>query len=284
MSESGDSEYEIAPEEFEEADNFVDFPETTSNDNAILTSAPTDTQKLTGTETTGIKEESTTDEVVSEKIDRLISDRLGQEPETENAVDATPVGEVPDLPSYTEEELEEIKSQVISLKDLGNSLYRSGHSYGAMAEYTKAIELCRKQLDETRSVLHANRAACHVSCSEYKEAEEDCNSAIELNAKYLKALLRRGQVREKLEKLAPALEDYKSVLELDPRNGPALEAARRLPREIEVQQEKMKEECVEKLKDLGNLVLKPFGLSTDNFKMVQNPETGGYNIQFDQNR
>ena len=41
-------------------------------------------------------------------------------------------------------------------------------------------------------------------------------------------------------------------------------------------------ERVDNLKKLGNMCLKPFGLSTNNFKMEQN-ESGSYNIQFQQN-
>jgi hypothetical protein len=39
-----------------------------------------------------------------------------------------------------------------------------------------------------------------------------------------------------------------------------------------------------KLKDLGNSILGNFGLSMDSFNAVQDPKTGSYNIQFNQNK
>ena len=229
-------------------------------------------------------------------IDKVISSNLGQDPvdfeskesttaaatsESYSESQSKEVSEIVAVP-YTDEELDRIRNEVLNLKDEANKLYKLDEYPAAMEIYGRGLELCRSQLDDLRSVLFSNRAACHLSLSGYSEAEDDCTKAIELNEKYVKALSRRACAREKLEKLSLALEDYESVIKLQPDSKPALEAVRRLPKEIEVQQEKMKEECISKLKDLGNLVLKPFGLSTNNFNMVQNSETGGYNIQFSQ--
>ena len=81
--------------------------------------------------------------------------------------------------------------------------------------------------------------------------------------------------------LDEALTDYQTVLKLDPRNVTANKAVRELPAKIEERNEKMKAEMMDNLKKLGNMVLKPFGLSTENFKLEQN-EGGSYNIQFNQ--
>lgn len=194
------------------------------------------------------------------------------------------VQEVPTVTPYTDEELPAILQQVLAIKTEGNTLYSAGEHYAAMQEYSKGIELCRLQCDKQRSVLHGNRAACHLAKEEHKEADEDCTTALELDPHYVKVIARRAGIREKLDNLSGALQDYQSVLEHDPRHAGAISAARRLPDQIKAQQEKMKEECMDKLKDLGNLVLKPFGLSTSNFNMVQDPNSGGYNIQFNQKK
>ena len=74
------------------------------------------------------------------------------------------------------------------------------------------------------------------------------------------------------------------MVELEPRHVEANRAVRRLPAKIEERNERMKAEMFDNLKKLGNMCLGPFGLSTDNFKMEQDPGTGSYNIQFQQNK
>ena len=49
-----------------------------------------------------------------------------------------------------------------------------------------------------------------------ESAIEDCNQAIELKDNYVKALLRRGQCLEDLDKPHEALKDFEKVLEIDP--------------------------------------------------------------------
>ncbi|MCO5589444.1 hypothetical protein L7F22_043411 [Adiantum nelumboides] len=114
----------------------------------------------------------------------------------------------------------------------------------------------------------------------YKEAVEHSTKALEFNPAYVKALVRRAQSHEKLDNLDEALADYNKVLELDPRNQQARANARRLEPIVAERREKLKEEMIGKLKDLGNTVLGKFGMSVDNFKAVKDPNTGSYSISF----
>lgn len=123
-----------------------------------------------------------------------------------------------------------------------------------------------------------------MSLARKESAIEDCTKAIELNDKYVRAYLRRAKLYEETDKLDESLADYKKILEFDKTNKEALQAQYRLPPLITEKNEKLKTEMLGKLKDLGNMILKPFGLSTENFQMKQDPNTGGYSVNFSQNK
>lgn len=53
-----------------------------------------------------------------------------------------------------------------------------------------------------------------------------------------------------------------------------------LPPRTKAAQAKETAEMMDKLKSLGNGILKPFGLSTDNFQMIKDEKTGGYSMNF----
>jgi len=61
-------------------------------------------------------------------------------------------------------------------------------------------------------------------------------------------------------------------------------ALRTIPQKLEESKQKEMGEMMGKLKQLGNGILKPFGLSADNFNMVKDEKTGGYNLSFQQNQ
>ncbi|PYI11518.1 hypothetical protein BO78DRAFT_457893 [Aspergillus sclerotiicarbonarius CBS 121057] len=127
-----------------------------------------------------------------------------------------------------------------------------------------------------------------------KEAEEELKRLQKLDDRKrdvmrirAKALMRRARAKMQLSgwgNLQGAEEDYKELAGMD--NLPpddrrvVQKALRELPAKINQAREKEMGEMMGKLKDLGNGILKPFGLSTDNFNFVQDPKTGGYSMNF----
>ncbi|GAA6105584.1 tetratricopeptide repeat protein 1 [Tachysurus ichikawai] len=185
--------------------------------------------------------------------------------------------------NLTDEEKESRKVESTALKLTGNAHFNNREYVEAQKSYTDALAVCPVCYRKERSILFSNRAAARIHLEEKTDAISDCTKAIELNPDYVRALLRRAELYEQTEKLDEALEDYKTVLEKEPGNPAAREASCRLPRQIEERNEKLKQEMLGKLKDLGNMILRPFGLSTANFQVNQDDNTGSYSVNFVQN-
>jgi len=185
--------------------------------------------------------------------------------------------------ALSEAELEQKRLEAAQYKLEGNALYTDSRTTEACDKYTAGLRVCPLRFTADRAVLYANRAQMKKVMSLNDHAVKNCSKAIELNPNYLKALLRRAEIYEETDKLDEALLDYQAVLKIDPRHVSANRAVRSLPARIEDRNEKLKAEMMDNLKKLGNMVLNPFGLSTDNFKMEQN-EQGSYNIKFEQNK
>ncbi|XP_028413244.1 tetratricopeptide repeat protein 1-like [Dendronephthya gigantea] len=217
---------------------------------------------------------------VSMSRDRKVNETLLEEDEIGCSGDEQEHYESAEEEHLTPEEAKERMNEALELKKEGNDHFRKQEYFEGKELYTKAIKRCPKEFTENRSIFYANRAACFQKLEDYENAISDCSSALELSPSYVKARLRRAQCYEQVEKLEEALEDYKIVFESDKSCQPAREAIMRLPEEIKIKHEKLKEEMIGKLKDLGNMVLRPFGLSTDNFKLQQDPNSGGYSINF----
>jgi tetratricopeptide (TPR) repeat protein len=92
-------------------------------------------------------------------------------------------------------------------KDEGNRHFAAGEYDTASACYTEAIRHCPRshEHDERRAVFYCNRAACAVSAGRADDAVYDCDRALELRPDYVKAVVRRAAMLEKLGQLDEAL-------------------------------------------------------------------------------
>lgn len=179
---------------------------------------------------------------------------------------------------------EELLAQMNEAKVEGNKLFGEGLYDQALLKYDHAIQLAPEMSSsaEIRAICHNNRATCFFKLEKYEDSVKECTKALELNPTYMKPLLRKSEAHEKLENYDDAIAVLKKILELDPSNHQARRTIFRLePLAIE-KREKMKEEMLGKLKDMGNSILGRFGMSVDNFKAVKDPNTGSYSISFQQ--
>lgn len=187
------------------------------------------------------------------------------------------------IATLSEDEIKEkALAEANNAKLAGNKLFGEGKYEEAILEYDRALNIAPDMPSavELRSICHANRGVCFLKLEKYDDTIKACSKAIELNPAYVKALSRRGEAHEKLEHFEEAINDMKKILELDSSNDQAKKTIRRLEPLAEQKREKMKEEMIGKLKDMGNSLLGRFGMSVDNFKAVKDPNTGSYSISF----
>tara|TARA_R110002003_G_scaffold32_9_gene1975 strand:- start:3018 stop:3824 length:807 start_codon:yes stop_codon:yes gene_type:complete len=105
-----------------------------------------------------------------------------------------------------------------------------------------------------------------------------------------KVLLRRAKSRHEVggwASLQGSLEDYQALSkpphQLSSLDQKAVQAAlRKLPMQLEEAKTTEMADMMGKLKQLGNGILKPFGLSTDNFQFTKDETSGGYSMNFNQ--
>ncbi|KAH0613373.1 uncharacterized protein H6S33_009753 [Morchella sextelata] len=190
---------------------------------------------------------------------------------------------------FPEEEEKRLLAESNSYRLSGNTLFTSSLFMAALDAYNLALEHCPVYLTYEAATIHNNISAVHLKLQNPAEAVKSATKALEGRPGWSKALYRRAKGREAVggwSSLQGAHEDYMALLE---KNGEGLterekrdleEKVKWLPRRIEEAREKDTCEVLGKLKDLGNGLLRPFGLSTDNFGMVKDEKTGGYSLSF----
>lgn len=140
-----------------------------------------------------------------------------------------------------------------------------------------------KMVGAELSLAYGNRAACRLGQKQWQATVDDCTAALAADKGNKKAYWRRADAREELHKYREALEDLRELCKLDAeiaRQAMVRQAVARLEPLAKKQQEEELREVLGKLKQFGNMVLGKFGLSTDDFKVEKDPQSGGYSLKF----
>nr|XP_060633534.1 RNA polymerase II-associated protein 3 [Anolis sagrei ordinatus] len=124
-------------------------------------------------------------------------------------------------------EVEQLKQKAVAEKDLGNGYFKEGKYEAAIECYTRGMAA-----DGANALLPANRAMAYLKIQKYIEAEEDCTKAVLLDSSYSKAYARRGTARTALGKLQEALQDFETVLNLEPGNKQAINEIMKIKNEL----------------------------------------------------
>ncbi|KAL4325652.1 hypothetical protein GQ457_11G012210 [Hibiscus cannabinus] len=115
------------------------------------------------------------------------------------------------------------------LREEGNIKYQNKDFVAALQHYDSALKLTPKNHPD-RAVFHSNRAACLMQMKpvDYDAVIDECNMAIQVHPRFVRALLRRARAFEAVGKYELSMQDVQHLLEAEPNNKDALEIARRL--------------------------------------------------------
>ncbi|KAL4273418.1 hypothetical protein GQ457_13G001150 [Hibiscus cannabinus] len=115
------------------------------------------------------------------------------------------------------------------LKEEGNKKFQNKDFVAALQLYDDALKLIPKTHPD-RAVFHSNRAACLMQMKpiDYDTVIAECTMALQVQPRFVRALLRRARAFEAIRKYEIAMQDVQLLLGAEPNHKDALEIARRL--------------------------------------------------------
>ncbi|KAL9597603.1 MAG: hypothetical protein Q9219_005042 [cf. Caloplaca sp. 3 TL-2023] len=167
-------------------------------------------------------------------------EKEGTQHDTTSAQDQEPKRNVPTVEADPSEELPQVDSTTVDLlseqerKDYASKLKVAGNKAYGDKSYNDAIELYGKAiLCKPDPIFYSNRAACHNALGDWDKVVEDTSAAIALDSEYVKALNRRANAYESLEKFSEALLDYTASCIIDGfRNEQSAQSVERLLKKV----------------------------------------------------
>jgi len=108
----------------------------------------------------------------------------------------------------------------------GNACFRTNDIERAIRRYKSALDYISFDMEfgssdarrakEQREVCYSNLALCYLKGKKFYEARRECDKALEINPRSVKALFRRGSANVQVGEYGQARKDFKSLLVLEP--------------------------------------------------------------------
>lgn len=121
------------------------------------------------------------------------------------------------LYTKTNEKMGVHNEEAEAYKNKGNDAFKADKIDEAISLYTKAINLAEKESRDLATYLK-NRAAAYLKTKEYEKVVKDCDEALAIIPEDPKALFRRSQALESLERFEEAYRDAKTIFTVEPTN------------------------------------------------------------------
>lgn len=110
-------------------------------------------------------------------------------------------------------ELRQKCKQIKDMKENGNFLFKAGRYREAQNMYTEALKIDEFNSDINSKLLY-NRALVNSKMGNTRDAIADCTKVLQINARYLKALLLRARCYNILEKYEECVNDYETASQI----------------------------------------------------------------------
>ncbi|XP_060052004.1 sperm-associated antigen 1 isoform X2 [Erinaceus europaeus] len=97
-----------------------------------------------------------------------------------------------------------------TLKEEGNQYVKDRNYIDALRKYSECLKINNKEC-----AIYTNRALCYLKLCQFEEAKQDCDQALQIDARNVKACYRRALAHKGLKNYQKSLNDLNKVLLLD---------------------------------------------------------------------
>jgi len=121
--------------------------------------------------------------------------------------------------------------EIEGTKTRGNEAFQKGRYQEAIAAYTEAIAIDDDNVD-LHLTLFTNRATAKFKLGDHTGCIDDCNAALAIQPRHLKALLRRAASKLELEQYKESIADYEEAQQMEPNDRSIAQSLRQAKLEL----------------------------------------------------